>query len=520
MGTAHDSKEPRSGGAVVEDPGDARRLWDVVPYIVYTFDRVEQRTVYANQHVGTALGYSKEQVATFGEHALARLMHPEDFARLPELLARWDDVADGEVLETEHRMLHADGTYRWFLGRDTVLSRDAAGRVRKILGTSMDITERKELEQELSRAQTLEAVGRLAGGVAHDFNNLLTAILSNVALGHAALARGESPRNHLTEIDEIARNAAQLTRQLLAFARHQPTPSEPSSLDEEIRAAVPMLRRLIEEDVEIFCDLEAPGVHAAIERAQLAQVLLNLAINARDAMPHGGRLTFRTSLQSGLEPAGDIAGPHVLLSVQDTGIGMSPETLRRVFEPFFTTKSPGRGTGLGLSTLYGVVRQCGGHVAVHSALDLGTRFDVRLRLAESLAPPAELLPVSRPALPASPRRVLIVEDNPMLARVLTELFSLEGFEVHTAPDGEAALVKSRQEESFDLVLCDVVLPKLRGTDVAQTIVRESPRTVVILWSGYPGEPDIPEGLPRVRFVHKPLEAPHLLKVVEEMLSGR
>jgi len=498
-------------------PDELRKLWDVVPYNVYTFDRVEQRTIHSNRHILAALGYTGQQIAAFGERAHATLMHPDDLATLPALLARWDHVADGEVLETEHRMLHANGTYRWFLGCDAVLSRDASGRVRTILGTSLDITAHKEMEQQLARAHTLEAVGRLAGGVAHDFNNLLTAILSNVALARVAVAKHRSPASYLDEIDQIARNAAQLTRQLLTFARQQPPTVEPSRIDDEIRSAVPMLRRLIEADVDIVCELDALDVHARIERAQLAQVLLNLAINARDAMPGGGRLTFRTRVPVP-DPA-DPEGRFVILSVQDTGTGMSPETVRRIFEPFFTTKSPGHGTGLGLSTVYGAVRQSGGHVTVFSEPGHGTRFDVRLPITDVAPPPEPVEPEERVSRRGASRRVMVVEDNPMLARVLSELFSLEGYEVQAAADGEAAVAMSRDQGPFDLVLCDIVMPRMRGTEVAREIARHSPRTSVILWSGYPGDPDIPDTLPRVRFVHKPLEAEKLLAIVAEMLDG-
>src|SRR6185503_17802347 len=269
------------------------------------------------------------------------------------LLARWDTARDGEVLEVEYRMRRADGSWRWFLGRDTALDRDEKGRVRRIIGTVLDITDRIELQQSLARAQTLEAVGRLAGGVAHDFNNLLTAIMANVAMGQRSLATGRpasTVSDYLEQIGRVADDAARLTRQLLTFARQQASHPEVIDANAVLGELRPMLRRLIEENVEILWQLSPDAPPVCIDRVSFTQVVLNLAVNARDAVlaapvppvppvpGAGGAMTIATANRAG----------RLLLTVEDTGEGMSPEVARRIFDPFFSTRGPtlsGSGSG-------------------------------------------------------------------------------------------------------------------------------------------------------------------------------
>jgi PAS domain S-box-containing protein len=360
---------------------DERPAWEqlveVLPYNVYVFDLDEQRTEFLNRKVATDLGFSATEIEAMGDQWLIALLHPEDVARLPALLARWNHVADGEVIETEYRLRARDGTWRWFLGRDVVYRRDERGAVRRILGTTLDIHARKELELRLAKAQQLEALGRMARGISHDFNNLLTVINVNVDRARRQHASGKSPIDALADIDQVVQRAAELTRQLMTFARGQSIRPERVELRAVIEKNLSLLRGLVGEDVRLALESTVEGpLMIRIDPSQLAQALANLAINARDAMPTGGSLTI------GLTSERRDARAWAVVSVEDTGEGMPPDVLSRIFEPFFTTKPADRGTGLGLSMVYGFITQSGGAIDVRSEVGRGTRFELRVALEE------------------------------------------------------------------------------------------------------------------------------------------
>ncbi len=388
-----------------------------------------------------------------------------------------------------------------------------------------NITERKRLETQLRQAQKMESVGRLAGGVAHDFNNLLTVMLSNAALALDGLAEKDPVREDLVEIEGAAKRAAVLTRQLLAFARRQVAEPRALDLNAVTLAMHKMLRRLIGEDVELVT-LLADGLWAVwADPGHTEQVLVNLAVNARDAMPSGGKLTIETSnVTLDAEQAGRHAGmrpgDYVLLEVGDDGQGMTPDVLEHVFEPFFTTKERGKGTGLGLSTCYGIVKQSGGWIWVASEPGRGTTFSIYLpRLgveAEAFAP-AELGP-----LHGGTETILLVEDDPKVREVAVRALRDRGYRVLEAATGTEALSAAESTgDPINLLLTDVVMPHMSGRELAERVRALRPRIRVLYTSGYGEYVSVhhPEPGRSVALLPKPFDPASLARKVRDVLDS-
>jgi len=364
----------------------------------------------------------------------------------------------------------------------------------RMIGALADVTERKELESHLRQAQKMDAVGRLAGGIAHDFNNLLTVIASNCELILAEVPSQTSLASDVTEIWEAARRAAALTKQLLAFSRRQVLQPSVVDVNEVIVDIEKMLRRVIGEDVSLRTTLSPTIGRVRADRNQLEQVLLNLAVNARDAMPHGGTVTIETrdldvSVAMAARRAGFRSGAYVEIAVRDSGLGMTPEVLARIFEPFFTTKEVGKGTGLGLSTVYGIVKQSQGFVYADSTPGVGTVFSVYLpRVA---AEPdhdgrTERYAPRREGAPGARRALLLVEDEAGVRSVSRRALERRGFTVLEASCAEEALAifDARQSE-IDAVLSDVVMPGMNGYELAAELRARSGTVAILLMSGYP-----------------------------------
>jgi PAS domain S-box-containing protein len=415
---------------------------------------------------------------------------------------------------------------RRFTTRLGPILRELEREVDRVTLTSTDVTEQRELELQFRQAQKLQAVGTLAGGVAHDFNNLLTIILGACDLGALALGRlSESQDSALLsasfqEITEAADRAAQLTRQLLAFSRKQVLQPQRFDVNELVSDLARMLTRLIGADIMLELELvtEACVIHA--DRGQLEQVLMNLAVNARDAMPGGGTLTITTAhrqLGPGdrQRPAGLEPGRYVVIEVCDTGSGIEPELLRRIFEPFFTTKDVGRGTGLGLSTVLGIVEQSGGHVDVESQLGHGSKFRVLLP-ADDEAHGLGLESVASSELPRGTETILVVEDDDAVRRLAAEILRVQGYRVLTAADGDAASTEADAAPFLDLLLIDVVMPGASGFEVADAIARRHPGVKVIHTSGYTDD-----GVGRAGgtpFLQKPFTRKSLVDEVRRVLD--
>lgn len=378
-----------------------------------------------------------------------------------------------------------------------------------------------EREAQQLQSQKMEAIGRLAGGIAHDFNNLLTAISGNGYFLLTGAGLGESARADVQEILNAADRAADLTRQLLAFSRRQVL--QPKVLDPNgvIRELEKMLRRLIGEHIEFECVLRADAGRVKADPGQLGQVILNLVVNARDAMPDGGRLTVETA---GVEL--DAAhpevkpGPYTLVAVSDTGSGMDPATKARVFEPFFTTKERGKGTGLGLATAYGVVRQSGGSIFICSEPGQGACFKIYLPRVEEAPEPAAAArgPVG---LTRGTETVLLVEDDEMVRKFVLRLLAQSGYQVLEAKTADDALrVCARREGRVDLLLTDIVMPGMRGDELARRLAPSQARMKVMFTSGYAESGSAERGLPgrSEAFILKPIDPVALMRKVREVLG--
>jgi PAS domain S-box-containing protein len=352
--------------------------------------------------------------------------------------------------------------------------------------TLRDVTDRRRLEAEVQRTQKMDTVGMLAGGVAHDFNNVLTGIQSAAAMARLELPRDHAAEGDLAEIERQCQRAATLVRQLLAFARKQPLARRTLSVNEVVLDVESLLRRVIGENVRFAVELQPDVWNVSGDSAQLEQVMMNLCINARDAMPEGGRLTVRTAnltASSELAARGrTVPGKrYVVLTVQDTGMGISSRTLERIFEPFFTTKAPGRGTGLGLAVVHGIVRQHDGLIEVDSAPGAGSTFSVLLPAVEADAVAAPVS-IGAPAQPSS-GTLLVVEDDPSVRQGMVRMLEHAGYRVLAAPDGDTALGMLEQAPA-DLVLLDAVLPGLSALDTYRGVLERWPGTPVLLVSGY------------------------------------
>jgi PAS domain S-box-containing protein len=383
----------------------------------------------------------------------------------------------------------------------------------------------RQSEEQLHHAQKMEAVGQLTGGVAHDFNNLLSVILSYSVLLAEELPLNDPKREDLLEIKQAGQRAAALTQQLLAFSRRLVLQPRVVDLNLIMAGTEKMLRRLIGEDVELTV-ISAPGVAwVNVDPGQMEQVIMNLAVNARDAMPTGGNLTIEIAdvdLDEGFvsEHAGAIAGPHILLSVSDSGCGMDAATQARVFEPFFTTKERGRGTGLGLSTVFGIVRQSAGTIWIHSEKGKGTTFEIYLPVAAAVAEKVSVRPIEAARLHGS-ETVLVVEDEEGVRKLVRSILQRNGYRVLEAKDGADALRVAEQQPQIDLLLTDVVMPRMSGAVTATRLLASRPGLKLLYMSGYTDNAVILHGVQRseAAFVQKPITPNALLAKVREILDA-
>jgi signal transduction histidine kinase/CheY-like chemotaxis protein len=386
------------------------------------------------------------------------------------------------------------------------------------------MNKRLQLEEQLRHSQKMEAVGRLAGGIAHDFNNLLTAIIGYTEIVLHGLDPKDDRRADAEEIGRAAMRAADLTRQMLAFSRRQVLQLKVIDLNTALTKVEPMLRRMIGEDIVMTVTGRATSAYVRVDPGQVEQVVMNLVVNARDAMPKGGRLTVETS-DALLDEAAvaDIPdakpGDYVMLSVSDTGVGMPPEVRARIFEPYFTTKEVGKGTGLGLSTAYGIVRQSDGHIGLSSEVGLGTTFRIYLPRAE--APPQVAADSGGEKMPEGTEHILLVEDDASVRRLSKELLIRRGYSVTEAASGRAGLaLGSDDTRHFDLALCDVILGDMSGRAVAEALMALRPSIRVVYMSGYTDEAIVKtgvldEGKP---FLQKPFTPMQLSKKIREVLD--
>ncbi|MDP9131507.1 MAG: ATP-binding protein [Nitrospirota bacterium] len=431
----------------------------------------------------------------------------------------------GHDLQRLYRIVRPDGHIRWIHDR-MVIHHTATGEVDSLSGITEDITEARELEDQLRQAQKMEAVGRLAGGVAHDFNNVMTVILGYSAVLLQELSQHSSARSFVQEIHRAGERCAALTGQLLAFSRKQML--QPVSLDlhKVIRDLMALLKNLIGEHITIVLQLDPAPRWVKADAVQLEQVLLNLAVNARDAMPHGGTLTIETDQVFpdqvwGSDHGSRAARTYVRVRVHDTGAGIDPDTKPKIFEPFFTTKPQGRGTGLGLSTVYGIVHQSGGTIVVDSAVGRGTTMTVFL--PEVTPPRTDLLPAA-PQLASQPGTeiILLVEDEPSVRLLTQHILRTHGYTVHEAEDGFKALDLIRRSAlHIDLVVTDLVMPGMNGKELAMRLRGHFGAMKVLYMSGYSDSLPITgdEAQGQATFLQKPFSPEDLIRKVHEILHA-
>ncbi|HXT23068.1 MAG TPA: ATP-binding protein [Thermoanaerobaculia bacterium] len=441
----------------------------------------------------------------------------------PELAAFFRRALTGERLTAQRRRVpRAGGGERTLEGHYAPVL-DAAGRIGGALCVLRDVSQQQQLEEQLLQAQKIEAVGQLAGGVAHDFNNLLTVILGYCELAELRVEEGTGVRGDLAEIRRAAARAAALTRQLLAFSRKQVLQPEVVSPNDEVRELELMLQRLLGDSVELQTQLAPDAGRMLVDRSQLHQVLVNLLVNARDAMPHGGKLLIETRnteldehyarVHAGAQP-----GSYVMIAVSDNGVGMDEATKSRIFEPFFTTKERGKGTGLGLSMVYGVVKQSGGYVWVYSEPGHGTTFKLFFPRVDSPAEPRPTEP-ARETLAGS-ERVLVAEDEEVVRGLVARLLRLRGYRVLEADRGSAALAAAELVNDLRLLISDVVMPDMSGRELAEKLVERQPGLKVLFISGYTDESIASHGVldPGVELLEKPFTAEVLAQRVRDVLD--
>ena len=468
------------------------------------------------------LGYEPDEIPNRYEEWETRL-HPDDRERVLSALRAYLDGRQPEYA-LEFRMRHKNGTYRWIYTRGVVL-RDATGKQTHMIGGHLDITERKELEEQYRQSQKIQAVGQLAGGIAHDFNNLLVVIGGYADLVAEELGPSHRSRRDVDEIRTATRSAATLTRQLLAFSRRQILQPQVLDLNHVLRRMQHMLGRVIGENITLVMNLTALG-RVSADPGQIDQVIMNLAVNARDAMPTGGRLVIETA-DLDLDATyvarhpGARAGRHVMIAVSDAGAGMDETTRARLFEPFFTTKAAGQGTGLGLATVYGIVKQSGGSIWVHSEPGKGSTFKIYLPVATTGTEEPQPREVNAQELRGT-ESVLVLEDQPEVRELIQRILRRYGYTVIVASNGLDALAAARAHTGpIHLMLTDVVLPGASGRESARQVLADRTSVRVLYMSGYIDDAIVRHGVlePGLAFIQKPFTGEVLVRRIREVLAA-
>ncbi|MGH7197215.1 MAG: PAS domain S-box protein, partial [Candidatus Omnitrophota bacterium] len=512
------TERKRAENALRESEERFRTLTLLAPVGIFLTD-AQGDCLFVNQRWCDITGLTIEKAKGEG---WAAVLHPEDHERVHR---EWSTVSKREKFASEYRFRRPDGKVTW-VSDNVVPLLDEKGKKIGYLGTVADVTERRQMEDQLRQSQKMEAVGRLAGGIAHDFNNILTAIT-----GYTELAlksdTSESVHADLEEVYKAAERASGLTRQLLSFSRRQTVDSRIIQPNELVRNMDKMLRRVIGEDVEFLIKMGKEVKPVKADPGQLEQVIVNLVVNARDALEKGGRVTLETSSASLDETSAfqhEAGGPgeYGLLTVKDTGHGMTDEVKKHLFEPFFTTKESGKGTGLGLATCYGIVKQAGGFIDVQSEPGKGTAVTVYLPVA---AKGAEAGPEEKSAdgvTPVGKEMVLLVDDESTVRSFAARILRQQGYSVLEASSGPEALemLKLRDARDLRLLFTDVMMPKMNGTELAEKLKALRPGVKVLFASGFTDEPLVREGVGRWKkaFLAKPFSAEALARKVREVLD--
>jgi PAS domain S-box-containing protein len=507
--------------AVERVADNERRLRALLTFATEAFAIVDEVGVvrFISPTSESVFGYAPNDLV--GNWVLPHV-HPEDRDRVRAAVREVVTSPRAQVVTVEYRFNHR--TAGWRTVSSTVRNLLEHTDVRGVLVVTRDVTEWRELQGRLHMAQKVEAVGRLAGGVAHDFNNLLTVVTGNAQLLLQDARLADDVREQLREIEEAANRAATVTQQLLAFSRQQVLQPTVLRVGDVLDGLGNLLTRLLGEAIMLHVDADPECSSVRADRGQLEQVLLNLAVNARDAMPDGGSLRVEArdidvgeAFAAAHPPM--TAGRWVLLRVVDSGMGMDEATRRRVFEPFFTTKEQGKGSGLGLSTVYGIVKQSGGFIWVQSARGVGTAFSIYLPPAPdtvSTGTPGE----RQPLRPGGDRTILVVEDEEMVRRMAERTLRRAGYQVRVAANGQEAIRICREStDPIDLLLTDVVMPGMNGRELARLLRQERPDLLVLLMSGYTHlQLQLEREAGEISFLQKPFTVDQLLARVREAVG--
>jgi PAS domain S-box-containing protein len=476
--------------------------------------------LYVNQAFERLTGYSWEDVAGQTPRILHSGKHSKTFYR-----AMWETLKRGEVYRGRLVNRRKDGTH---FTEDISIApvTDDAGRIVNYVAVAQDVSDRLRLEAELQQAQKMETVGRLAGGVAHDFNNMLGVILGNAELALESLGSASPLRADLEEIIHAAKRSSEITQQLLAFARKQMVTPRVLDLNQAVDGMLKMLGRLVGENISLHWEPGAPAIIVEIDPSQLHQILANLCVNARDAITDVGVITIRTAIARVDAPLPDVQnhesapGLYATLSVSDTGCGMDPETIAHLFEPFYTTKGVGKGTGLGLATVLGIVQQNNGFIRVGSEPWKGTVFTVHLPLRDDA--PEEIAPEDREALPdGRGETVLIAEDEAAVLRLSRSILEKLGYTVLAASSPkEAWQLAENHAGTISLLLTDVIMPGMNGRDLAKLVRQKYPGVRCLFMSGYTANVIAHHGVldDDVFFIQKPFSTQELAACVKKVLG--
>jgi two-component system, cell cycle sensor histidine kinase and response regulator CckA len=491
---------------------------------LYAIDR-SGRVTFMNSAAEEMIGWSREELFLRDLHQMTHYRKQDGSAfprhECPIIFA----MENRTTIERDDVFIKKDGSMLSVTISASPL-RSAQGETVGAVVAFRDSTERRRLEEQLLHAQKLEAVGRLAGGIAHDFNNILSVIAGYGELVLADLPEPGPTRGRVLEILRATERATGLTRQLLAFGRKQVIEPRVLDLNSTAQDVERMLRRLIGEDVDIHLKLAPDLGRIRADAGQIEQVIINLTVNARDAMPRGGKLTIETANvmldEDAVRGFVDVkSGHYVRLCVSDTGVGMDRETREHLFEPFFTTKEPGKGTGLGLATVYGIVKQSGGHVWVYSEPGWGTTFKVYFPRYGDVAEPG------RPALEAGPapggtETILVVEDDEMIRSLIRDILESTGYRVLVADDPEQGMkLIGEQQDEINLLLTDLILPGMSGRELVDRVTKEKPEMRVLFMSGYSDEAVARHGIlePGLAFLQKPFSRDALVRKVRDVLDS-
>jgi PAS domain S-box-containing protein len=503
---------------VARATNDAVRDWNVRSGTLSWPQGLEALLGYSSSTASGDIGFWQKQI------------HPQDRARTAVSI-RDALAAESDHWTGEYRFRHFDGSYLDLLERALIV-RDSAGAATRFVGSLMDVTARKQLQDQLVRSQKMEAFGQLAGGVAHDFNNFLTTILGYSDLLLDEIGMKGTVADHIGEIRSAAGRASVLTTQLLAFSRKHPLAPQVIEVNSLLTNLERSLLRLLGEDISVQChfDRGKDGLHTKVDPGQLTQIVLNLVVNARDAMRHGGRLTLETASLT-IDPSEESEigseqlkpGEYVRISVTDNGAGMSDEVKQHLFEPFFTTKDEGRGSGLGLATSYGIVRQSGGHICVESDLGQGTTVKIFLPRVPAPPPPSYKRPGGN-KMPVGVESILVLEDDISVRHISVRVLRSLGYDVIEAANGDDAqqLIGERADKKIDLLLTDMVMPHMSGRHFADWLRKTSPQTKVIFISGYLEESLHPADRREqgMFFLPKPFDPEQLATKIREALDSR